>query len=158
VVCVCIACASGWETPMLFRQNMWGVVQRQNGGFLGGVQIVSTAPPYLDGAYHKNNFNVTMVTFFFFYFFSLLLDSDALPFNFSKQPFNLFFLLIWVIFFWLLFILFEIIYKIRILFQFHPPSIILIYYISFLFFLLLCISTFTNSLCKSKGLTSPSIT
>jgi hypothetical protein len=43
--------------------------------------------------------------------FSLLLDFHAWPSIFSRQHFNLFFLHIWSLMFWLLFVLFEIIYK-----------------------------------------------
>jgi hypothetical protein len=62
-------------------------------------------------------------------FFPLLFDFHVNPFNTSKQPFNLLFLQIWSIFFLLLFILFGIIYKIRIFFQFHHFSIFFIFQI-----------------------------
>jgi hypothetical protein len=62
----------------------------------------------------------------FFHLFSLLLNFYASPFKFHSSPSICFFLLIWSLFFWLRFILFEINYKIRIFFQFHPLSMLLL--------------------------------
>jgi hypothetical protein len=83
---------------------------------------------------------------FLFFLFSLFLDSRAKTSNFFNQPFNFVSLRIWSLFFWLLFILFEIIYKIWffffifILLQFSHQSnfvsiiLIAIYYYYFLNF------------------------
>jgi hypothetical protein len=63
------------------------------------------------------------------YFFSLLLDFQSNHFNISKQPFDLFFLQTWPLFFWTIFILFEIIYKLDFLFLISPFSNLFIYHI-----------------------------
>jgi hypothetical protein len=77
--------------------------------------------------------------FFSFLLFSCLLDFHVSPSKFSKQSFNLFFLHIWSVLFWLLLVLFEIIYKIGIFFQillqfFHFLDLVLIFFIAILLF------------------------
>jgi len=70
-----------------------------------------------------------------FFIFSLLFDFCACPSKILKQPYD-FFLHIWSLFFWLLFILFEIIFKLDICFSISS-STIFIYQIWSSFFLLL---------------------
>jgi len=84
-------------------------------------------------------FDINSIFFFSFLLFSCLLDFHVSPFKFSKQSFNLFFLPIWSVLFWLLLVLFEIIYKIRIFFQiilqfFHFLDLVLIFFIAILLF------------------------
>jgi hypothetical protein len=77
--------------------------------------------------------------FFLLPLFSLLLDFHAWIFKFLKQPFNLFFLHIWSMLFWLLFILFETIYKIEkkfnviLLWFFYLSDLVLIFFITICF-------------------------
>jgi len=84
-------------------------------------------------AHGANRPLVSCWQYFFSFLFSLLLCFHAWSFKFSKQPFYSSFLWIWSLFFWLLFILFELIYKI-IFFQFYPPLIFVMYQIWFLLF------------------------
>jgi len=65
--------------------------------------------------------------------FFLFSPSFLCPCNFSKQSFNLFFVQISSMFILLLFVLFEIIYKIGIVFQFHHSLIFFIFHIWCLF-------------------------
>jgi len=98
--------------------------------------LKSSRHPLHDKVVHVTNNHLVWCwqSFFFFsLFFSPLLDIHACPFMISKQPFNLLPLYIWFMFFWLLF-LFEIIYKIEILFQFYPSLIFFIFQIWFSIF------------------------
>jgi hypothetical protein len=88
-----------------------------NINFMGCVEIYSATPLCLDDTCGHWIFGLASTIFFFFLLFYLLLDFHAKPFDFFKQPFDLFFLQIWSLLF-LLFILFEIIYKIRFFFNF----------------------------------------
>jgi hypothetical protein len=71
--------------------------------------------------------------FLIFPFFSLPLEFLVCPCNFSKQSFNLFFVQISSMFILLIFVLFDIIYKIGIVFQFHHSLIFFIFHIWCLF-------------------------
>jgi len=79
------------------------------------VGIISMNPPSQGGAFSLLTFNLTPTTTFFL-FISLLLDFHIWPSKFSNNP-NLFFFHIWSLFFLLLFVLFEIIHKIEIVFS-----------------------------------------
>jgi len=74
-------------------------------------------PPSLSSTRGKKNSSFMILSYliFSFLFFSFLLSPSkflCLPCSFLKQPFSLFFLHNWFLFFWLLFILIEIIYQI----------------------------------------------
>jgi len=79
---------------------------------LEGELTYSMVPPFQGGVCNVLIFVLALVTFFPF-IFSLLIDFCMESSKFSNQLFNLFFLDMWSILFWLLFVLFEIIYKIR---------------------------------------------
>jgi hypothetical protein len=99
-------------------------------------------------AHGANRPLVSCWQYFFSFLFSLLLYFHAWSFKFSKQPFYSSFLWIWSLFFWLLFILFELIYKI-IFFQFYPPLIFVMYQIWFLFILFNMIFNFFFTISSS---------
>jgi hypothetical protein len=113
----------------------WDVFWWSNGGFQGIIWIISATPPSQDNAYDQQTINLSLTSFSSSSFLPLWFL--CLPYNFSKQPFNLFSFQISSMFFWLLFFLFWIIYKIIIIFQFHYPLIFL--HLSYLDFILLII-------------------
>ena len=113
----------------------WDVFWWSNGGFQGIIWINSATPPSQDNAYDQQTINLSLTSFSSSSFLPLWFL--CLPYNFSKQPFNLFSFQISSMFFWLLFFLFWIIYKIIIIFQFHYPLIFL--HLSYLDFILLII-------------------
>jgi hypothetical protein len=91
--------------------NTLGGFWRPKSGFQRNVWIVSATFPSIVSRMWQTNLWFRFGVLFLL--FSLLLNFYALLTKFSKQPFNLFLLEILFMFFWLLFVLFEIIYKIN---------------------------------------------
>jgi hypothetical protein len=131
---------------MLLKKSCWHIIfcawtahvelsGNQRSPFYNGVEVSVVAPLWYNDVCGQQSLGLASVAFFFLHF-SLLLIFHDWPFKISRQPFNCFLLQIYSIFFWLLFILYEIIYQTIIFFQFHH---ILILHVSdlFLFFLLL---------------------
>jgi len=124
----------------------WGISRWLNTAFRNGIRIILVAPPSLNSMCDLLTSDLVSMTFFSF-LFSFLLYFYVWVFKFSKQYFNFFFLQIRSLLISLLYVLFEITYKIKILFQFDLPlfflSIILVpvfcivflFEIIFLFFL-----------------------
>jgi hypothetical protein len=100
-----------------FLNNVWGVSWWPNTTFHNDDGIISTFSPSLGGisGFMDPLFSITDL-----FFFSLLLNFHIWPLNF-QNTFQLFFFRFDPYCFNYYF-LFKIIYKIRIIFQFHPPS------------------------------------
>jgi hypothetical protein len=88
----------------------------QRSPFYNGVEVSVVAPLWYNDVCGQQSLGLASVAFFFLHF-SLLLIFHDWPFKISRQPFNCFLLQIYSIFFWLLFILYEIIYQTIIFFS-----------------------------------------
>jgi len=105
---------------------VWDISWQSNASFCYGMEASRPDLPFEPR--HDSGGVAMLIRWSFFFFlplFSLLLDFHAWILKFLKQPFNLFFLHICSMLFWLLFILFETIYKIEKKIQCHPPLIFL---------------------------------
>ena len=98
----CDTCNAIRQQKIIFHSRVW---------------ILLPSPPRWRDMCGQRGSDLTLKSLFFFFIFP---QFPRWSFKILKYPFNLFFLQIWSFLFLLLFILFEIIYKIGMVFQFHP--------------------------------------
>jgi hypothetical protein len=102
----------------------WGISRWPNTAFRNGIRIISVAPPSLNST--CDLLTSVLVSMTFFHLFSLSSSiSTSESSNFQNSILIFFFLQIRSLLIWLLYVLFEITYKIKILFQFDLPSFLL---------------------------------
>jgi hypothetical protein len=131
-----------------FKRCVWGHTVTKHR--LPRWSLKSSQHPLHDKVVHvTNNHLVWCWQPFLFLFIPSFLSFTRYPrlFMISKQPFNLLllYIYIWFMFFWLFF-LFEIIYKIKIIFQFYPPLIFFIFQIWFSIFFITITITIINTI------------